>query len=560
MKTLLLLFISILFIPKISISQSNPVPIRTDIAIQRIMTVRNAAIRIAKDPVSKNLFYNDFNGNIYEIIRPLSGTAYDNLKYSIIDHGVDFPQCIAFHDSILFVLGNNTPNGVLTTGIIRKGVLKPNGNRIWSTVMITEPHQTCGYFDHKFSGMVLSPSGDSITINSGSRGDHGEVQTRNGLYPNLRNVPLTAKLFRIAANDSTYLHNDASWLAASGFVFAEGIRNTFSMAYDGNGQLFGLENSGDRDDSDEMNWLRRGRHYGFPYRMGDLQNPQQGTSYDCSTDILVNHNSMAWRKGAFHNDPAFPALSPSKIFENPIQNIGPDCDKFRDTSSAKVKDASDLGKTIGTFTAHRSPLGLVFDSDSMLTSDLRGDAFMLSWTKGLDSSGCVATPFDTSIGPFVDPSQDLVHLHLIYDSNSDSYRLSAKRIVSNFVHPVDALIDSNKIYVLEYGYSGTSGLYEVSMPLLILGMQEQKSLAEISCFPNPARSEINISIQDVNKNKLNELYTVRINNLLGQTIFEQKFMTKLIRIDVSKFPKGSFIVEVYTSEGNTLNTQKITIQ
>src|SRR5438270_9870937 len=116
--------------------------------------------------------------------------------------------------------------------------------------MITEPHESCGYFDHKFSGRALSPAGDSITINSGSRGDHGEEETNNGLYPNLRNVPLTSKLFRVATRDSTYLHNDSLWLTNSGFVFAYGTRNNFSMAYGANGNLFGLENSGDRDHND----------------------------------------------------------------------------------------------------------------------------------------------------------------------------------------------------------------------------------------------------------------------------------------------------------------------
>jgi hypothetical protein len=559
MKTLTLLFISVIFVSEFTIAQSNPIALRTDISILRVMTVRNSAVRMAKDPVSKNIFYIDCDGNVYKIIRPSSGQAYDTLIYTVANHKIDFPEDIAFHDSILYLVGNNTPYDSLTTGILRKGILQPNGTRIWRTVMLTEPFPTCGYFDHRFSSMALSPSGDSITINSGSRGDHGEVETNNGLYPNIRNVPLTAKLFRVSANDSTYLPNNLSWLAASGFVFAEGTRNTFSMAYDANGKLFGLENSGDRDHSDEMNWLRRGRHYGFPYCMGDFLNPQQCSTYNCSTDIMINHCSEAWRTGAFHNDPTFPVATTS-VFEKPIQNIGPDCDKFRDTISGKVKDASDLGISIGTFTAHRSPLGLVFDNDSIFSSDLRGDAFMLSWTKGLDSTGGIATPYDTTIGPFVDPSQDLAHLHLMYDSNTDSYKLSATRIVSDFANPVDAKIDSNKIYVIENGYTGTSGLYEITMPLLTVEMREQKRAIGISCFPNPATSEINIAVEGLNKNVLQELFTVRIKNLTGQNIFEQKIASKMIQLDVTQFPNGFFIVELYDSRGIMLNTQKVVIQ
>jgi hypothetical protein len=90
---------------------------------------------------------------------------------------------------------------------------------------------------------------------------------------------------------------------------------------------------------------------------------------------------------------------------------------------------------------------------------------MLSWTKGLDSCGCTAIP-DTGIGPFVDPSQDLIHLELEYDSLGDNFFLHATRIIEEFEHPVDDAIDSNKIYVLENGYGGTSGLYEVIMPYI----------------------------------------------------------------------------------------------
>src|ERR1051326_5480961 len=293
MKTILQLTASLAFIPQLIFAQSNPQCLRQDISIQRILTVNNYATPLARDPVSKNLFYNDALGNIYMVVKPVAGPAYDTLMYTTADHGIDFPECIAFRDSVLFILGNNTPNDTVNTGILRKGTLRPNGTRVWRTVMLTQPFQTCGYFDHHFSCFVISPAGDSITINSGSRGDHGEVESDNNQYPNMRNLPLTSKLFRISANDSTYLQNNDSWLTSHGYVFALGTRNTFSMAYDVNGNLFGLENSGDRDHSDEMNWLRRGYHYGFPYRMGDYPNPQQYASYAPNSDFMINHYSQA---------------------------------------------------------------------------------------------------------------------------------------------------------------------------------------------------------------------------------------------------------------------------
>lgn len=79
---------------------------------------------------------------------------------------------------------------------------------------------------------------------------------------------------------------------------------------------------------------------------------------------------------------------------------------------------------------------------------------MLSWTKG-DPTGA------TTVGPFKDPSQDLLHLNLAR-VGSTSYKLSATRIAGGFSNPIDAEIIGNKIYVLEYG--GSQGIWEITMP------------------------------------------------------------------------------------------------
>ncbi|MFT7553257.1 MAG: hypothetical protein ACI9BV_003589, partial [Rhodothermales bacterium] len=53
------------------------------------------------------------------------------------------------------------------------------------------------------------------------------------------------------------------------------------------GDLFGTENAGDCDDSEELNWIREGRHYGFPWRIGTSVTPQQFPGYDPSADPFV---------------------------------------------------------------------------------------------------------------------------------------------------------------------------------------------------------------------------------------------------------------------------------
>lgn len=545
----LFLIISFIFSLQFANGQSLPLPLKQGIQIDRILTIRNGAVRLTKNPLNGNFYYNDASGNIFEITIPSSGFPFDSLLYTSADHGVQYPQCIAFYDSVMYVSGNNGHTTKYTTGIIRKGSLQANGTRVWSTLMLTEPYPTADYFDHLFSGMVLSTTGDSITICSGARGDHGEVQSRYNFFPGLRNVPLTAILLRIPTDTFTFLNNDSAWLASSSLVFARGIRNTFSMAYDGNGNLFGVENSCGRDHHEEMNWLQRGKHYGFPYIMGDTYNPQQYANYIPANDFMISHYSPSWSIHTWTNDPGFP-VAPAVSFEAAIQNFGPDCDKFRDTLTGGIKDASDLGISMGTFTAHRSPLGLVFDSDSLTDAPYTGDGFMLSWTPGLDSCGCTAIP-DSSTGPFVDPSEDLVHLHLVYDSLYDNYTLTAERIVGSFHNPVDAVIDSNFIYVIENGYGATSGFFKITLPPLQTKMQQVISEINSKIYPNPASDVISIVL---NSDKA----SVVIYNDLGEQI-QTSVTSEFNRayIDCSKFRKGIYLIKI--SDGNKELVKKVSV-
>ncbi|MHC5824441.1 MAG: hypothetical protein ACYT04_53525, partial [Nostoc sp.] len=110
--------------------------------------------------------------------------------------------------------------------------------------------------------------------------------------------------------------------------------------------------------------------------------------------------------------------------------------------------------SISTFTAHRSPLGLVFDTQGVMSPEFKRDGFMLSFTPG-DPTG------QKLPGPFKDASQDLLHLKLT-KVGTTNYKLNATRIVEGFSNPIDAEIIGNKIYVIEYG--GNQGIWEISMP------------------------------------------------------------------------------------------------
>lgn len=147
-----------------------------------------------------------------------------------------------------------------------------------------------------------------------------------------------------------------------------------------------------------------------------------------------------------------------------------------------VKDGSDQGIAVGTFTAHRSPLGLVFDTDMALTDVYRGDGFCLSWTEGSVDS-------DTVTGPFFDASEDLLHLELI--STEDNYSVRVTRIVEGFDNPVAAVLTGATLYVLES--AGAHDLWEITLPSAT-SVGEAQTGRSFGVFPNPAADRATIVV------------------------------------------------------------------
>jgi hypothetical protein len=436
-----------------------PQPVHPSVRVRHLMNAAAGSlpIRIVKDPRDNALYYLKQSGSIYRItVNPGTNTSTGARVYGTEHHTISAAAGMAIGpDGTIYVVGNtSTNNDNSTFATIMKGVTNTAGGRTWSMLARTQPYpRSRTYFDHVFNGIVASPDRQFVYVNSGSRTDHGEVQSVNGLFPNTREVPLTAKILRLPASAiNLVLTNDIAMLRAGGFIFAEGVRNTYDMAFAPNGDLFGTENGPDRDMAEELNWLRAGRHYGFPWRIGGADNPQQFPNYDPSADQLLDPRFAAVQGGYYHNDPTFPPAPPN--LTEPVINVGPDADSYRDPADGQVRDASSQGRTLSTFTAHRSPLGLVFDVDGVMANEFRHHGFVLSWTQG-DPNG------DSVAGPFRDASQDLLDLELT-KLGQTNYQARVRRIVGGFSNPIDAEIVDNRIYVIEYG--GSLGIWEVTMP------------------------------------------------------------------------------------------------
>lgn len=435
------------------------------ITVSEMMQVKAYAVRIAKNPVNNNLYYATYTGNIYKINQ--SGTTFsDTLIATANDHHVNYLQGLLFKNNMLYLVGNRKMPNTTGHGLVMGGLFQANGTWLWDTIMYTAPYPTTAtLFDHAFAGICLSNGGDSLFISSGSRTDHGETQTTGGLFPGAREAPLTSKIYRIPINpaNTIFLPNDSTMLNAGPYIYSYGVRNTFDMAIAPNGELFGTENSGDRDDPEELNVILKNSHYGFPWRMGGNATGMQFPTYNQNNDVLINHSCSAWTGGYFYNDPSYPQPG-GIIFREPVQNYGPDADKFRDPVTGTVRDASNEGIAITSFTSHRSPLGLIFDNSGVLAPPYRYSAFMLSYTEGTaDATGTLP---NGSIGPFSDVGQDLLQLSL-YKNASGQYSMNCYRTVWNFKNPVDAFMSNNVLYIIESHYPNNpvpAKLYAVTFP------------------------------------------------------------------------------------------------
>ncbi|MFK7849289.1 MAG: T9SS type A sorting domain-containing protein [Rhodothermales bacterium] len=427
---------------------SIPEPLVPAVSVNLALSAEANAIRLSKNPISNTLFYLLRNGDVYEIEKN-GGLFTATLRYSTEDHGVSGTAGFTFGpDGSLYIVGNESLVSSKNIATIKKGIIQ-NNERVWATLAQTEPYPKSNTaFDHAFNGIAVSPDGQFVFVNSGSRTDHGEEQNAEGLFPGVREVPLTASIFRIPSSaKDLVLPNDINALRDAGHLYAEGLRNSFDLAFNRNSELFATENSGERDDPDELNWIREGHHYGFPWRLGSNDTPQQFAGYNPETDLLVSKNSYAYRQGFFYNDPEFPAPPPAVTFTDPILNNGPDATFFRDGTTGTIKNEGRLS----TFTSHRSPLGLAFDTDNALPHPFKGTGFALGWNTGADGSG-------TLLAELQDPGQDLLHLDL--EMNNGVYEATITRIVDHFNKPIDTALLDDKLYVLDW--EGNHSIWEIT--------------------------------------------------------------------------------------------------
>lgn len=411
----------------------GPTLLDNRLSLRRVVTVPVNSIRVVYDQTTTQLLLLNMSEGLLAV-DPQTGQMRTVADAGLIaPNGMPTGLAVAT-DGRVFVVSNIQQNGY-NMATIRRGT--PNGSGYtWTTVATTAQYPLSGTpFDHVFNGITVTPDQKYLIVNSGSRTDHGEVEDNQGQFPDTREIPLTARLFRIPI-DASYitLPNDEAALAP--YVYARGFRNAYDPAFAPNGELFVGDNGPDADLPDEFNRVREGDHYGFPWRFGNIDNPQRDPNYDPRQDRMLNEEFVAVQLGVYANDPTYPPAPEQMI--DPIVNRGPAATVYRATDG-QIIDASAVGQTLSSFTPHRSPLGLTFATD----------AFAASWQIPNGLSGFILS-WGAAGGDIPDKGQDLLHLQL--NANAEgSYTMRTVQLIRDLRNPIDATLIDNRMYILEFG-------------------------------------------------------------------------------------------------------------
>ena len=553
-KRYLLLLISI-FLPILGYSQI-PTLHDNELEIRAVTDAPFESVRLSYNHSDKELYLLTRYGQIMRV--GISNGALSEVQTST-DHNLENVQGMDIaSDGTFYIVGNERDEVNLTNvGIIKRGKIT-EGEWQWTTVAETEPYPLSNtFFDHVMNGIVVSPDGEYLYINSGSRTDHGEVHTAGGRFPDTREVPLTAVILRVPADASgLLLENDSDFLRDNGYLFADGTRNSFSLAFNKEGRLFATENAGERDDPDELNWIREGHHYGFPWVMGGNENPMQFDGYVPEEDLLLPTETGSY--DYFYNDPDFPAPPEGVEFTPGIPNYGPDAVNFRDPVTGEILSAAAEDTSITSFTGHRSPLGLVFDTTRSLHGEYEGGAFALGFTSGTNDAYLLRL--------MNDPGEDLLHLRI--EETENGYAMSTRTIVSGFISPVDSELINNRLYVVEHknpqwlNPNAFTQIWEVTFPGLGTQVDERQEIAEsiqlYQNYPNPFNPATVISYQLPSAQNV----SLKIYDMLGREIATladglQAAGTHQAEFDASNLSSGVYIYRLHA--GESVRTRKMVL-
>ncbi len=247
-----------------------------------------------------------------------------------------------------------------------------------------------GSYNHGVSTMAFGPDG-MLYVNSGSRTDGGETGKDPHYYPG-GEVDLTSCIWRL----------DPKAEEPKVEVFARGIRNAFGFAWDASGNLFTASNGPDYNAPEEMDCVKQGKHYGFPYQFSN------------------------WPVKPHFPYKYTPSAPKGLDFTLPVANLGP-------AAGGSPK------KPMYTFDPHSSPAGMLWCGDDF-TQPLGG--------------GFLITRFGNLLGPPAAPRDvgfDVLSCKLTQLPHSDSWQARTTTVLAPLGRPIDMVRDGpGRVLILEY--------------------------------------------------------------------------------------------------------------
>lgn len=354
--------------------------------------VDDQPVRVQPHPKTGRFFVLYKNGGIVQI-DPATGAKRQVLDRSgyFRKEAPSYVQALGFHiaaDGLFYVVVNERHDKEKPkrahVAVYRLTDTDGDGVPAKSTEWLGFDHPWgIGPFNHGACHIATGPDG-KIYLSVGSRTDHGERAGKKpdpDLDPN-GETPLTACLLRL----------DPKADPPKPEVFCRGLRNAFGFDWDDQGRLVASENGPDADHPEELNWLREGRHYGFPYRFGNQALPMYPDAV-----------------------PAPEGLT----FEKPIANLGP---------AAKPGEGTEY-----SFDPHCSPSGVSFYRKGTLPAKYEGGFFVARFGNFLGK---------TPVG------FDLLHVRLVEKNGETAAEIST--VLEKLQRPIDLCQWKGRIYILEY--------------------------------------------------------------------------------------------------------------
>src|SRR6476620_7548649 len=93
-------------LPFLKTALKPPVSLRPDITIEHLMFVAPLAVRILQNPVTHDLWYTTFNGDVFKINGLHDNQPVSEKIFSVADHGIPVLQGAVFLNDTLFLCGN----------------------------------------------------------------------------------------------------------------------------------------------------------------------------------------------------------------------------------------------------------------------------------------------------------------------------------------------------------------------------------------------------------------------------------------------------------------------